>query len=83
MRTSVKSATACQFCLLGAIHKVYPNAELWGDLEERIADAIKAVYPGELDRWEGLSEINDVASWNDAPSTTFTKVRNVIRKARI
>lgn len=67
-RTSCTSATACCWCLAGAIIHVY------GELAYTAFDRI---------HWRGGIAESDLCNWNDAPERTFQDVVDLCIKAGV
>lgn len=75
-RRDINAADACQFCLEGAIRRVYPDT--WFVITNRVMDIIRAKFPDRT-KYATLG----IPEFNDDKRTTFTQVREVIREARI
>jgi len=67
---------AAQWCLIGAIERCYPND--YYTTHHKIEEAIVECYPeAEFDNYDL------VVQFNNAKSTTFRKIRRVLRKANV
>lgn len=69
--TCADNPRAVRFCLLGAVHRA-----TWINRErDRMVAQIRAALPFEFG--------NNIADFNDCPTTTFRDVKAVLRKAKL
>ena len=73
------SGSAKQYCLVGAIDRVYGNDgesySRYTAAVRRVTAAIKVLFPNRTQY--------SIAAFNDDPNTTLADVRRVVKRARV
>lgn len=63
---------ACEFCLLGAVYKVYHGSRHWPLVCAYLAQIFQSGF------WEGL-----LLTWNDVPDRTYSQVIGFLDRYRL
>jgi hypothetical protein len=75
--TMPNNSDAVKWCLIGAVQKCYGDHRC-ENVEEKIKEAIRSEFPKIT-----FSDWNTIVEFNNAPTTSFRKLRRVLKKANV